>query len=96
MRAGNFRNRIWKPAVRAAGLEGVTFHSLRHSAAGFMREVGAHPQAVQQRLGHGAGSRVTSEVYGWVTPASEREVTGGLENLFSSARGLPAASGKQE
>jgi integrase len=92
LRATNFRNRVWKPAVRAAGLEGVRFHDLRHSAAGLMREVGAHEQAVQQRMGHGVGSRVTSEVYGWVTPASEQAVTEGLEALFSAARGLSAAS----
>jgi hypothetical protein len=35
----------------------------------------------------------TSEVYGWVTPASDQAVTDGLEALFSDVRGLPAASG---
>jgi integrase len=93
LRGTNFRTRVWNPAVRAVGMNAVTFHSLRHSAAGLMREVGAHPQAVQQRLGHGVGSRVTSEVYGWVTDASDDAVTAGLEALFSAARGLPAASG---
>ena len=63
--------------------------------AGLMREVGAHPQAVQQRMGHGVGSRVTSEVYGWVTPASEQAVTEGLEALFSTARGPSATSGNE-
>ena len=92
LRGTNFRNRVWKPAVRAAGLEEVRFHDLRHAAAGLMREVGAHPQAVQQRMGHGVGSRVTSEVYGWVTSASEQAVTEGLEELFSAAHGLSAAS----
>ena len=95
LRASNFRNRVWKPAVRAAGFEDVTFHDLRRTAAGLMREVGAHPQAVQQRMGHGVGSRVTSEVYGWVTPASEQAVTEGLEALFSTARGPSAASGNE-
>jgi integrase len=93
LRATNFRTRVWRPALRTVGLEGITFHSLRHSAAGLMREVGAHPQTVQQRLGHGLGSRVTGEVYDWVTPASEQAATAGLEGLFSAARGLPAASG---
>jgi integrase len=42
LRANNFRNRIWLPALKEAGLEGVTFHSLRHSAAGLMIQAGAH------------------------------------------------------
>jgi len=32
VRATNFRLRIYTPAVRKAGLEGLTFRRLRHSA----------------------------------------------------------------
>jgi integrase len=32
LRQNNFRNRRWLPAVRAAGLEGLRFHDLRHVA----------------------------------------------------------------
>ena len=65
LRRTNFRGRVWEPAVRAAGLDGLTFHGLRHSAAGLMREANVHTQVIQQRLGH-SSSRTTTDLYGWV------------------------------
>ena len=41
LHAGNFRNRIWGPAVERAGLDGLTFHGLRHSAASLLISLGA-------------------------------------------------------
>lgn len=38
--------------AQAAGVQGVKFHSLRHSAATYMIESGMHPKAVQTILGH--------------------------------------------
>jgi len=49
VRYTNFRIRVWKPAVEAAGLTDATFHSLRHSA-GLLRQAGVHTQLIQQRL----------------------------------------------
>ena len=63
LRAGNFRNRVWAPAVAAAGLDGLTFHGLRYTAVGLMIEAGAHIEAIKQRMGH-SSIRVTSDVYG--------------------------------
>ena len=88
LRPANFRNRVLGPAVRRSRLTGVTFHTLRQSAAGLMREVGAQEHVVQTRLGHGS-QRVTSEVYGWITPATSEAVTRGLEALFTG--GEPTA-----
>ena len=34
LRRSVFRTRVWEPAVKAAGFEGLTFHHLRHSAVG--------------------------------------------------------------
>jgi integrase len=86
LRASNFRNRVFNPAVRGAGLTGVTFHTLRQSAAGLLREVGAQELVVQHRLGH-ADRRTTSEVYDWVTPATNDRVTDALEALFGADPG---------
>jgi Phage integrase family len=52
LRRSKFRTRVFDPAVRRAGLDGLTFHGLRHTAAGLMIEAGAHIEAIKQRLGH--------------------------------------------
>lgn len=52
VRASNLRYRVFDPAVRAAGLDGVTFHGLRHSAATEWVASGIDARTVQYRLGH--------------------------------------------
>ena len=45
--------RHFKPAVTAAGLPAETrFHDLRHTCAALCISLGAHPKAIQERLGH--------------------------------------------
>ena len=86
LRASNFRERVWRPATLRAGLEGLTFHRLRHAAVGFMIEADAHIETIKQRLGH-SSIRVTSDVYGSVLPSVEDGVTERLDDLFSRPRG---------
>ena len=83
LRYSNFRCRVFNPAVRQAALTGCTFHTLRQSAAGLMREVGAQEWVVQQRLGH-ANIRTTSGTYGWITPATNADLTQALDGLFTN------------
>jgi integrase len=86
----NFHRRVWLPAVRAAGLEGFTFHGLRHSTVGLMVEMGHHPLVIQRRLGH-SSSQTTMDVYGHILAALDESVTADFENLFRKTRpiGLP-------
>jgi integrase len=58
----NWRRRVFDPAVRAAGLDGLTPHGLRHTAASLAVAAGAHVQAVQRMLGH-ASAAMTLDVY---------------------------------
>jgi integrase len=91
LRRSLFRQRVWLPAVERADLKGLTFHGLRHSAAGLMIELGAHPTIMQARLGH-SSIRTTLDVYGHVLPAADEAVTSALDELFASSRGPNAAS----
>jgi integrase len=81
----NFHRRVWLPAVRAAGLEGFTFHGLRHSTVGLMVEMGHHPLVIQKRLGH-SSSQTTMDVYGHIMSTLDESVTGDFEDLFRKAR----------
>ncbi len=52
LRLANFRQRVFDKAVREAGLEGLTPHGLRHTAASLAVDAGANVKAVQRMLGH--------------------------------------------
>ncbi len=76
----NFMQRIWRPAALAAGLEGVTAHDLRHTAATYLDAVGAPEQLIRRRLGHGS-SDITRRVYVHVLEESDKAVTRALGDL---------------
>jgi integrase len=52
LRRSNFRRRWWLPATRAAGVEGLRFHDLRHSAATLALAAGANTRELMERMGH--------------------------------------------
>lgn len=52
VRASNLRYPVLDPAVRAVGLDGLTLHGLRHSAATEWGASGSDARTVQHRLGH--------------------------------------------
>jgi len=62
LRNTNFRRRHWDKAVTAAGLDGLTPHDLRHTAASLAVAAGANVKSVQRMLGH-ASATMTLDVY---------------------------------
>ncbi|HEU5306146.1 MAG TPA: tyrosine-type recombinase/integrase [Acidimicrobiia bacterium] len=84
LRRTTFRTRVFQPAVRRAELDGITFHELRHTSAGLMIEMGAHIEAIKQRLGHST-IRVTSDVYGSLLPTVDESITAGFDARFGNA-----------
>ena len=81
VRHHNFYMRHFKPAVRRAGLsERTRFHDLRHTCAALLISLGAHPKAIQERLGH-SSITVTLDRYGHLFPSLAEELTLGLEGL---------------
>jgi integrase len=73
----NFMLRVWKRAIVEAGLEGVTAHDLRHSAATYLDAVGAPEQLIRRRLGHGS-SDITRRVYVHVLDETDKRITRAL------------------
>jgi integrase len=62
LRLRNWRRNVFDPATRAVGLDGVTPHDLRHTAASLAVSAGANVKAVQRMLGH-ASAAMTLDVY---------------------------------
>lgn len=85
IRRHNFGGRVWKPAVRAAGLDGLRMHDLRHTAAALMIAVNESPELVKRQLGH-SSIEVTFDVYGHLFPSSMDNLVGGLDRLYREAQ----------
>jgi integrase len=89
MRSPSFR-RVWQRACAAAGLKGLVFNELRHTAAALAIEQGAHPMAIKERLGH-SSITVTLDRYGGLFPRLDEQLAEGLdetlrESLAASSR----------
>lgn len=81
LRHRNFYDRHFKPAVREANLPAnMRFHDLRHTCAAMCIALGAHPKAIQERLGH-SSITVTLDRYGHLFPSLGEALTAGLEQL---------------
>jgi integrase len=78
--------RFIRPAIEAADLPpALRLHDLRHSCAALLIELGAHPKAIQERLGH-SSITVTMDVYGHLFPALNEALTERLDEVFRTAR----------
>jgi len=81
LRRTNFRRRFWAPAVERAGISPApTFHHLRHTAAALGIAQGAHPKAIQARLGH-ASITTTLNLYGHLFTSLDVELAEGLDDV---------------
>jgi integrase len=68
-------------AAKAAGLEGVGVHTLRHSAAVGWLEAGVHIKAVADLLGHSSIS-ITGDVYGHTSDDTARAAVDGWSGVL--------------
>jgi integrase len=86
-----FVRREFKPAAKAANLLPLRVHDLRHTAAGLMIALGAHPKVIQERLGH-SSIKVTLDTYGHLFPNLDEALAHGLDELArTSAASTPPA-----
>ncbi len=79
--------RFIRPAVEQAGLPpALRLHDLRHTCVSLLIQLGAHPKAIQERLGH-SSITVTMDVYGHIFPSVAEALTERLDEVFTAARG---------
>jgi integrase len=79
----HFGDRFFGPAAARAGLEGLTFHGLRHAATSSLVDVGVHPRVMATRIGHGT-VRTTMEVYARASDTADREAANLLQDRFAA------------
>ena len=89
LRTSNFRTKVRLPAVRAAGLEPLRPHDLRHTAVALWIAAGANPKEVAVRAGHTSVS-FTLDRYGHLFEGHDAELRDRLDAMH--AQGLKGAS----
>jgi integrase len=89
LRTSNFRTKVWLPAVRAAGLEPLRPHDLRHTAVALWIAAGANPKEVAVRAGH-TSVAFTLDRYGHLFEGHDAELRDRLDAMH--AVGLQGAA----
>ena len=79
----NFRYRVWLPATEAAGLPGLRFHDLRHTAGTLAARTGATTKELMARLGH--ASPRASLIYQHADEDRDRRIAEGLDRMAVEA-----------
>jgi integrase len=94
--SGNWRRRVFYPAVAAAGLGEMHVHDLRHTAASLAIGSGATIKDVQEMMGH-ATATMTLDLYGhrWAGHMSDVGVRMGELLIGARARLRGQHSGQQ-
>lgn len=89
LRRAGFRRSWWQPAVRAAGLEPLTFHELRHTFVSLWVALNVNPKEISVRAGHSSVA-FTLDRYGHLYDRSDDAVSDRLDALLGDAS--PAVS----
>lgn len=85
---------LWRIVDRAcdkAGIAHIRPYDLRHSHASLLIDLGAHPKAISERMGH-SEIGVTMNVYGHLFDGKQRELTSDLDDLLDRTRSKPHAN----
>lgn len=77
----SFTGNVFKPALVKARLDRqLRIHDLRHTAVAIAIAAGAHPKAIQRRMGH-ASISVTLDTYGHMMPEMDAGLAGDIDAL---------------
>ena len=81
--AQNFYNRVFVPALKRAGIQGFTWHSLRHSFASRLVMAGVPLRTVQELLGHQSATMTLR--YAHLSPEHQLEAVLKLDSSRATA-----------
>jgi integrase len=83
IRRSNFTRRVWIPATRAAAVEGLRFHDLRHTAATLAVAAGASTRELMVRMGHSSSAAALR--YQHVMAGRDAAIAAALDELVQAA-----------
>ncbi len=86
-RQSHFRTRHFRPAAKRADLAGTTPHDMRHTCVALLVQLGAHPKAIQEWLGH-SSITMTLDQYGHLFPSIEEALAGRLDELMFADKSM--------
>ena len=75
--------RVWIPATRHAGVEGLRFHDLRHTAATLAVAAGASTRELMVRMGHSSSAAALR--YQHVMAGRDAAIAAALDELVQAA-----------
>lgn len=84
LQPSSFLVHFFQPAQRAAGVK-CRFHDLRHTSVALAIAEGAHPKAIQVRMGHSSIS-VTLDRYGHLFPELDEAIASSFDARLTEAR----------
>jgi integrase len=80
----SFTSQTWKKAREKISRPYLRWHDLRHTSVALAIANGAHPKAIQERMGH-SSITITFDRYGHLFPSLGIEVADGLEASYQAA-----------
>jgi hypothetical protein len=83
-----FHARVWRPATRAASLDSLRIHDLRHTAVALWIAAGANPKEIAARAGHASVS-FTLDRYGHLYPEADTALRGRLDARYGTTQPAP-------
>lgn len=84
LNANNFTNRVWKPALKKAGIADLHWHDLRHTFASRLVMAGVDLRTVQELMGH---KTITMTLrYSHLSPTHQREAVQRLSQKPTATR----------
>jgi integrase len=86
LRRSNFTRRVWLPATRVVGVEGLRFHDLRHTAATLAIAAGASTRELMVRMGHSSSAAALR--YQHVMAGRDAAIAAALDELVQAASTL--------
>lgn len=82
---GSYVGRVWKQHAAQHGLEGFTFHDLRHLHATMGLKAGVSLKVIQERLRH-SSITTTGDTYSHVAPTMQRDASELIERVLGKSK----------